>query len=169
MTTNGSISKRFAALVPCTLIFLSLAGALTAANAQVVALGASNTATGYPAELEAMLRARGYAVTVTNAGVMGDTTAGMLARLDSSVPPGTRVVILQPGRNDERRGVASKVSEILAQLRARKIRVVMNEGLVTAIPAEFHAAHHDLTSEGNRRLAARLLPQVIAALGAPGR
>ena len=82
-----------------------------AAWAQVVALGASNTAgqgvsssEAYPAQLEAMLAARGKNVRVANAGVSGDTTGGMLGRLDGDVPQGTRIVILQAGFNDMRRG-----------------------------------------------------------------
>ncbi|HUN10713.1 MAG TPA: esterase, partial [Rhabdaerophilum sp.] len=72
----------------------------------VVALGASNTAgrgrgrfnggvdrpQAYPAQLEAMLRASGIRASVRNAGIAGDTTGGMLARLDRAVPKGTKVV-----------------------------------------------------------------------------
>src|SRR5262245_65206023 len=66
----------------------------------VVALGASNTygkgvARGqdYPAQLQAMLKASGHDVRVINAGINGDTTAGMASRLDRAVPAGTRVVV----------------------------------------------------------------------------
>lgn len=54
----------------------------------------------YPAQLEAALRTRGHQVTVTNQGINGDTTTGVLARLDSAVPPGTNIVILKIGIND---------------------------------------------------------------------
>ena len=50
---------------------------------------------------------------VANAGINGDTTAGMLRRLDRAVPAGTRVVILQPGGNDApqgRRGAARRAT-----------------------------------------------------------
>ena len=60
-------------------------------------MGVANEAA-YPVQLEAMLRAKGYRGRVLNSGISGDTTAGMLARLDSAVPPDTRVVILQPSR-----------------------------------------------------------------------
>src|SRR6201990_1087009 len=83
-----------------------------AASGTVVALGASNTYgrgvarnQAYPAQLQAMLRAAGYNVTVINAGINGDTTAGMLRRVDRMVPLGTSVVILQPGGNDARKGM----------------------------------------------------------------
>jgi acyl-CoA thioesterase-1 len=43
---------------------------------------------------------------VSNTGVFGDTTLGMLSRLSSSVPAGTKIVILQFGGNDFRRGIS---------------------------------------------------------------
>src|SRR6266481_8050717 len=85
-------------------------GVSPADAATVVALGASNTYgkgvarnQAYPAQLEAILRAKGLNVHVVNAGINGDTTAGMLGRLDRVVPNGTSVVILQPGGNDGRK------------------------------------------------------------------
>ncbi len=82
----------------------------TAQAATVVALGASNTfgkgvspGQAYPAQLEVLLCAKGLNVNVINAGINGDTTGGMLARLDNVVPKGTSVVVLQPeGTTDER-------------------------------------------------------------------
>jgi acyl-CoA thioesterase-1 len=71
-------------LAAFALLFVSAAQAAT-----VVALGASNTfgkgvsrGQAYPAQLEALLRARGLNARVVNAGINGDTTGGMLARLD---------------------------------------------------------------------------------------
>ena len=79
--------------------------------ATVVALGASNTAgkgvslsQAYPAQLETMLRARGFDVHVINAGVSGDTTGGMTARIESTVPKGTRVVIPAARRKRPQKG-----------------------------------------------------------------
>src|SRR5215831_11165987 len=122
------------------LLLAAIAAVACPAGAQVVCLGASNTAgkgvapqEAYPAQLEAMLRARGYTGRVINAGLNGDTTTGMLARLDSAVPNGTRVVILQPGGNDFRRrgggpGARSEnVDQIVSRLRSRGVQVVMLE------------------------------------------
>src|SRR3977135_3859185 len=85
---------------------LAFASAKTA-HAQIVALGASSTAgygvgasVAYPAQLQEILRANGRPMSVSNAGVSGDTTSGMLARLSSAVPQGTRIVILQIAGND---------------------------------------------------------------------
>src|ERR1700737_1178524 len=78
--------------------------AASADAATIVALGASNTYgkgvarnQAFPAQLETILRAKGLNVRALNAGINGDTTEGMLRRLDSAVPSGANAVILQPG------------------------------------------------------------------------
>jgi acyl-CoA thioesterase-1 len=72
-----------------------------ASQAQIVAFGASNVAgkgvwpgQAWPAQLEEMLKARGYNVRVKNAGKSCDTTSGMLHRLNFAIPSGTKIVIL---------------------------------------------------------------------------
>src|ERR1700681_2171415 len=92
----------FVGLMPCW----GAAGAAT-----IVTVGASNTygkgvsrSEAYPAQLEALLRARGYNIRVVNAGINGDTTASMASRLDTVVPADTSIVILQLGGNDRRKG-----------------------------------------------------------------
>jgi acyl-CoA thioesterase I len=158
-------------------IILALAAPAAAAEVTIVALGASNTygkgvARGqdYPAQLEAMLRARGYAARVINAGINGDTTGGMASRLDSAVPAGTRVVILQPGGNDRRKGEAAgregNISAIVARLNARGIKVVMLDRLLAGTsPQLLQPDGKHFTAEGHRALAARVLPKVIAHIG----
>ena len=86
---------------------------MAADAATIVALGASNTFgkgvarnQAYPAQLEAILRAKGANVRVVNAGINGDTTEGMLQRLDRAVPNGTSAVILQPRRQRPPQGFA---------------------------------------------------------------
>ena len=91
------------------LVAFAQASPLQARPLNIVAIGASNTTgfgvgeqNAYPAVLQALLRKKGIAANVTNAGVNGDVTAGMLRRIDSAVPKGTDIVILQPGGNDLR-------------------------------------------------------------------
>src|SRR5205085_6639072 len=118
---------------------LALSGPAGAADqpVRIVALGDSLTAglglartDAFPAKLEAALRARGIAVTIENAGVSGDTTAGGLARLDWSVPEGTDAVILELGANDALRGLDPKAARsaletIVKRLKARRIAVLL--------------------------------------------
>jgi acyl-CoA thioesterase I len=107
------------------------------------------------------------------AGVNGDTTWGMLSRLETAVPADARVVILQPGGNDERHGAASwrdaNISQIVERLRARQVAVIMLENrLIGEIRRQGYGSDgQHLTAEGYRLLAAQLFPAVAATLGLP--
>lgn len=84
----------------------------------------------FPAVLERALRAEGYAVTIVNAGVSGDTASGGLARLDWSLSEGADGVILELGANDMLRGIdpdvtRSALDAILARLAARRINALI--------------------------------------------
>src|SRR6201995_4310288 len=139
--------------------------------ATIVALGASNTFgkgvarnQAYPAQLEAILRAKGANVRVVNAGINGDTTEGMLQRLDRAVPNGTSAVILQPGGNDRRKGSPDRTSEIQGRLSARGIPVIMMpNGMLRGLPHQPHGQH--LTPEGYHMLAEQVASQVAGAIG----
>jgi acyl-CoA thioesterase-1 len=156
----------FVGLMPCW-------GAADAAT--IVALGASNTYgkgvsrnEAYPAQLEALLRARGYNIRVVNAGINGDTTASMASRLDTVVPADTSIVILQLGGNDRRKGegaaTARNFSAIESRLEARSVKVIVLENAkLRSLPQQPDGQH--LTPEGYRMLAESLLPQVTGALG----
>ena len=145
--------------------------AAPASAATVVALGASNTYgkgvarnQAFPAQLEAILRAKGLNVRVINAGINGDPTENMLRRLDSVVPKGTSVVILQPGGNDGRKGRPDRTAEIESRLSAKGIRVIMLPN------SAFHGMPHQpdgqhLTPEGYHMIAEQLASQVAGALG----
>ena len=146
--------------------------AISAARATtVVALGASNTYgkgvarnQAYPAQLEAILRARGVNCRVINAGINGDPTENMLRRLDSAVPNGTSVVILQPGGNDGRKGRPDRTAEIESRLSAKRIRVIMlPNSALHGMPHQPDGQH--LTPEGYHMIAEQLASQVAGALG----
>ena len=159
----------------CLIMLLGAFGGLsllgTAHAATVVALGASNTfgkgvsrSQAYPAQLETLLRAKGLNVSVINAGINGDTTGGMLARLDRVVRKGTSVVILQPGGNDRRKLAADNTPEIQSRLGAMGIKVVMlANGMLHGLPHQPDGQH--LTPEGYHMLAEQLVGEVAAALG----
>jgi acyl-CoA thioesterase I len=92
-------------------------------------LGLAGTAA-FPARLQKALESKGIKVDMINAGVSGDTTSGGRDRLDWSVPDGTEAVILELGANDALRGTdpnvtRSALSDILTQLKARKIAVLL--------------------------------------------
>lgn len=85
---------------------------------------------GFPEQLEQALDERGHDVSISNAGVSGDTTTGGLARLDWSVPEGTDLVILELGANDALRGIRPEITErnldaMLSRLKGRGIAVIL--------------------------------------------
>jgi acyl-CoA thioesterase-1 len=166
-------------------IFLMIAAAMlpalspapATAAVKIVAIGASNTAgwgvgeaNAYPAQLQAMLRAKGYDVHVLNAGRSFDTTTGMLNRLDGAVPSGTSIVIVQPGGNDTRffgskEQRARNLAEIQRRMSARHIQTVIFENtVVTAGHYQWDGIH--FTRDGHKQAAAYLARQITPLLGA---
>jgi acyl-CoA thioesterase-1 len=116
-------------------LLTGVAGA--AEKPRVLALGDSLTAGyGLPAghdlatRLEAKLSAEGVPVTIVNAGVSGDTTAGGLARLDWALADQPDAVILELGANDALRGIDPEVTrdnldKILARLKRDGTKVLL--------------------------------------------
>lgn len=166
----------------------------------IVALGDSNTSgfgvdqeEAFPARLQAMLRRRGRAVHVVNAGVPGDTFGGMLDRVDESVPARTRLVIVQGGYNDLAEGVPPEQSfanlrGILAKLNKRHVNAIVCgffrpkfDAVGRRIAASYHARFvsgstcydpHNrgsdglhMSAQGHQVVAARL----AGVVGGPGR
>lgn len=88
---------------------------------------------GYPARLEAALRARGINVRITDAGVSGDTTAGGRQRLAFTLDSQSRrpdLVLISLGGNDMLRGLPPQqtrdnLDAILAELDKRGIGAVL--------------------------------------------
>lgn len=124
----------FAALAITALLS---AGAARAEPVKLVGFGDSlmagyqlPAADAFPVKLQAALREKGYEVEIANAGVSGDTSSGGLARLDWSIPDGTRGVILELGANDALRGIAPEETEknldaMLTRLKERGIAVLL--------------------------------------------
>lgn len=119
-------------------------------------LGANES---FPAKLEQALQQKGYDVTVTNAGVSGDTTSAGKDRLDWSVPDDTNLVILELGANDMLRGISPDITrenldDMLASLKERKIPVIL-AGMKAApnfgeeYGTEFNQIYTDLAQKYN--------------------
>jgi acyl-CoA thioesterase-1 len=154
-----------------------------ATSVNIVALGASNTyghgrgshlggvqpSQAWPAQLQAMLRAKGIYAHVTNAGVPSDTTGDILARLDTAVPSGTQIVILQPGGNDARHGMsadhASNVATIRRRLEARHIKVIMIGDIDRIAPRDTRDPDGmHFNERGHAAIARSLLSRVTAVI-----
>jgi acyl-CoA thioesterase-1 len=154
---------------------LAVAAPVEAARLNIVAIGASNTSgwgvgaeNAYPAKLQALLRKKGIDANVTNAGVLGDVTAGMLGRLDAAVPKGIDIVILQPGANDLRffgtkEARAANIAAMVRRLHARGIRVIVYDpGLIPADFYQWDGIHFNAATHA--KIAATLAAQIEAAV-----
>src|SRR5438093_8017445 len=164
---SGAVLLAFSALV---------CGSITgnAAPLRIVAIGASNTQGwyvgnlgAYPPQLQALRKAKGIDAQVVNAGVPFDTTAGMLKRIDSDVPSGTDIVILQPGANDRRflgtkEQRAANIAAMEHRLRNRSIKVIVYDEEIPFRYYTFDFIH--LTGEGHAMIAATLLPRIMATI-----
>lgn len=168
----------------------------------IVALGDSNTAGwgvgsayAFPSQLNSMLQQRGYRARIVNAGITGDTLGGMLGRLDTSVPAGTRLVIVQGGYNDVFQRtppdvIIARMQGILARLHARRVPAVLCgffdpkwDAIGRKLSAQYGArfvpgstcyspSHRGpdglhMSAEGHTVVAQRLMPVVAGALGTP--
>lgn len=88
------------------------------------------TSDAFSAQLEKALQQSGYNVTVINAGVSGDTSAGGLARLEWALTEAPQIVIVELGGNDALRGLPPEVTfdnldAILERLKVAGIRVIL--------------------------------------------
>jgi len=161
-----------------TAIFALLAALVPPFQAQalnIVAIGASNTSglgvgaqNAYPALLEALLRKKGIDAHVTNAGALGDVTAGMRNRLDAAVPKGTDIVVLQPGANDLRffgskEARSANVEAMKQRLHARGVRVIVYDP--DPVPRDFYqwdGIHFNAAAHA--KIAATLVAQITATI-----
>ena len=161
-------------------LFLILLAFLTGASnaAEIVALGASVTqgsgrgrhASGvamdqaYPAQLERLLQARGCSAEVVNAGIAGDTTGSMLARLPGLLSANTKVLILQAGGNDALPGnnPSSRSSNIAAIKKfssERGVKVIRLRNIDRLVGDHWTGEHPD--ADGQAAIAKWLLPLVL--------
>lgn len=174
----------------CALFCLFSASGALAQTIRIVAIGDSNfdvpgnsSFDMYPAQLERALRARGYDVAVVNSGLRGDTSMGVLSRLDRDVPNTTDVALVSVGINDvilhgvSKEQAKQNVKQIMGRLKARGVFPVW---LLTG--KEFQRSVKEdpnyhvekvqqpgttkwhLNAAGNAVVVRQTLPQVIAAI-----
>ncbi|MGA8714901.1 MAG: esterase [Roseiarcus sp.] len=130
----------------------------SASAAEVVALGASNTAgrgygrysggvdpdQAFPAQLERILRAQNCSVSVLNAGLAGDTTSGLFQRLPGAVSADTKVLIFEtPISNDRAKGLSHTGQNRVAILAFAKAHGLTAISLSPLLPGIAGAEHRD--------------------------
>lgn len=128
---GGSTAPPAATPVPSPVPSPTQAGLLIIAMGDSLTEGLGvNMDRAYPAQLEQKLRDSGYAVTVVNAGVSGETSSGALARADWVLRQKPDIVILATGGNDGLRGIdpaltAQNIDQLVAKIQATGAVVVL--------------------------------------------
>ncbi|MFB0965806.1 MAG: arylesterase [Patescibacteria group bacterium] len=112
----------------------------------------------YPAQLEKLLKAEGYRYRVTNAGVSGDTSAGLLERADWLLSdPLPSLVVLCIGSNDGLQGLSPEqmdknVRAIVDKIQSRGVPVALigvkiPRNLGADYVAKFEAVHPKIAKD----------------------
>ena len=176
-TTLGSTMAWLA-----TLLLLTLAAPVAAADRVVAILGDSLTAglgvsadEAYPARLEEKLKREGYGYRVVNAGVSGDTSSGGLRRVDFVLRLHPDVVIVALGANDGLRGqpvaqLRDNLVAIVQKARAAGARVLLTGMRVpTNYGAEYTRDFAAVFPEVARRTNVPLVPFLLEGVAADAR
>jgi acyl-CoA thioesterase-1 len=137
-TTYGARQRlRNITLATASVTLLALTSVAARAETTIVALGDSLTAgyglpegEGLVPQLQNWLTAQGSDITIINAGVSGDTSAGGLSRLDWSLTPETDALIVTLGGNDLLRGIQpsetrSNIDTIVKQATDRGLKILI--------------------------------------------
>ena len=132
----------------------------------------SPAAEAWPARIGELADSAGVAVEVVNAGLGGETSAGLLRRLDWVMQGSPDVVVVETGANDGLRGLpveqlAENLGEILGRLRAEHPDVRVAVAQMEAPPnmgadytAAFSATYRRVTAEHGYILVPFLLQDV---------
>ena len=161
-------------------LLLAVPAAVPAQATTIAALGDSLTQgyglapeDGFVPQLQAWLATQGQTVTVQNAGVSGDTSAGGLARLDWTLVPEVQALIVTLGGNDMLRGIdpaqtRANIDALLKATTARNIPVLLiamqapgNYG--PDYKTRFDALYPDLAAQYHVLLAPGFFAPLLAA------
>jgi acyl-CoA thioesterase-1 len=136
-TFKRNLCRLLVATLSALLAFSASTGQAADRPIRILALGDSlmqgyglPPGTDFPTQLQQALDARGLNVTVINAGVSGDTSAGGLARLDWSLADRPDAAIVEFGGNDGLRGLSpaemeKNIDGMLAKLKAANVPVLL--------------------------------------------
>ena len=127
----------------------------------------------YPLQIQRKIDSAGLPFDVTNAGVSGETTSGLLDRLDWLLRGKPDVIVIESGANDGLRGlpvaaVRTNLQQALARIHAAlpqtRVALVQMEVLPNLGPQyarDFHAVYPELAAANH----VTLLPFLLADVG----
>lgn len=148
----------------------------TTARRKIIFAGTSLTAglgldpdSAYTSLIQAKLDSAGLDIEAVNAGVSGETTAGLLQRLDWLLRGHFDVFVIESGANDGLRGVAAEAIEANLRQIIRRVRAERPEAKIGLIQMEalpnygraYGTAFHDLYVRVAKEENVTLLPFLL--------
>lgn len=146
------------------------------AGGTILFLGTSLTAglgleadSAYPQQIQRKIDAAGLPYRVVNAGVSGETAAGLLQRLDWVLQTPAQVIVVETGANDGLRGQSvsatkATIAEILDRIRRTrpdaKLLLIQMEA-PTNLGVQYTRPFHDMFPSLAREKGVRLLPFLL--------
>jgi len=126
----------------------------------------------YPQQIQRKIDASGLSYQVVNGGVSGETSAGLLRRLDWVLRRPADVVVVETGANDGLRGLPvsatrSTIGAILSRIRRDRPNAAILLVQMEAPPnlgQEYTSAFHAMFPEVAREHGATLLPFMLAGV-----
>jgi acyl-CoA thioesterase-1 len=123
----------------------------------------------YPQLIQRKLDSAGFDIDAVNAGVSGETTAGLLQRLDWLLRGQFDLFVIESGANDGLRGVAADAIEANLRQIIRRVRAARPDGRIALIQMEalpnygreYGTAFHDLYVRVAREEKVTLLPFLL--------
>lgn len=175
----GYQGRLIKAVVVVFILVVGLSAPARADDMRLLVLGDSLTAgynlpqdKAFPVQLERALWARDYPVTVLNAGISGDTTAGGLARLDWVLAEEPDAAIVALGANDGLRGLdpeqtRENLTAIVRRLKSQEIQVLIAGMLAPPnLGREYGEAFNAVFPEVAERTAVLLYPFFLEGVAA---
>ena len=131
----------------------------------------------YPQQIQRKIDASGLPYQIVNAGVSGETSAGLLRRLDWVLRRPADVVVVETGANDGLRGLPvaatrATIGEVLARIRTVRPDATLLLAQMEAPPnlgQEYTAAFRSMFPELAREHGATLLPFLLEGVAGNSR
>ncbi len=177
---SGFFQRWVRRILALSLMTVALGLGRAATNAVVVVLGDSlaagygvDPAEAFPALIQKKAESAGLPVTVVNAGVSGDTTAGGVRRLDWLLKRPVDLLLIELGGNDGLRGtpVASTRTNLVTMIRKARekypsIRVVLaGMQMPPSMGQDYAAEFRDLFESVARSEKTALIPFLLEGVG----
>jgi acyl-CoA thioesterase I len=131
----------------------------------------------YPQQIQRKIDASGLPYQVVNAGVSGETSAGLLRRLDWVLRRPADVIVVETGANDGLRGLSvdatrATIGDVLSRIRRERPNAAIVLVQMEAPPnlgQEYTAAFHEMFAELAREHGATLMPFLLEGVAGESR